>query len=50
MADEKKTAFKINVDKYGGINVEAPTKTECIELFDAAAKKQQKSSLDGAIV
>jgi hypothetical protein len=41
--------YHIDVGKYGGITVEAPTKGECIEMFNAVASKPTRSAIDEAI-
>lgn len=49
MADESKLKYSISVGAYGSVTVEAPTKDECVALFDAVTKTKKVSQLDEAI-
>jgi len=48
MTDEK-SKYRIDVSAYGGIKVEAPTKDECISLFNEAAAMRRKNPINEAI-
>jgi hypothetical protein len=49
MVDEAKPTYKISIDKYGGLNVEAPTKDECLDMLNKVSQIKTKSTLDDAI-
>jgi hypothetical protein len=50
MTDEAKPTYKVSIDKYGGITVEASTKEECLEMLRSVSQIKTKSLIDGAIV
>ncbi len=41
--------YRIEVPSYGGILVEAPTKEECLSLYQEAIKIPQKTNIAEAI-
>jgi hypothetical protein len=41
--------YRIDIGAYGSIAVEAPTKEECIELFQEVTKTRRESKIDEAI-
>jgi hypothetical protein len=42
--------FRINRDGFGGIEVEAPTKEACVELFKQVTSQPTKAKIDEALV
>ena len=48
MSENKSPTFKIAFNQ-NGISVEAPTKQDCIELFQEATKIKTKSPIEEAI-
>ncbi len=42
--------YKINRDGFGGIEVEAPNKDECVQLFREVTKQPVKGKIDEALV
>lgn len=41
--------YRIDIGAYGSIAVEAPTKKECIELFQEVTRTKRESKIDEAI-
>ncbi len=41
--------YRIDIGAYGSIGIEAPTKKECLELFNEVTKTKRESKLDEAI-
>jgi hypothetical protein len=50
MVDEAKPTYKISIDKYGGLTVEASSKDECLDMLTKVSQIKTKSLIDGAIV
>jgi len=51
MSENKETKkYRINIPAQGGIEVEAPTKEECIELFNEATKVKKTHRIDESVV
>jgi len=46
---EEKRKYRINIGAYGSIEIEAPTKEECLELFKEATKTKRDQRIDEAI-
>lgn len=49
MADDKLSKYSIRIGAYGDIEVEAPSKDECIALYEAVTATKKRSNLDEAI-
>ena len=47
--DRERKKYRIDIGAYGSIGVEAPTKEECLELFQEVTKTRRDSKLDEAI-
>ncbi len=47
---EQPPKFRINFDGFGGVEVEAPSKADCIDLYHEARKQPSKAKIDEAIV
>ncbi len=41
--------YRIDIGAYGSIGIEAPTKEECLELFNEVTRTKRFSSIDEAI-
>jgi hypothetical protein len=41
--------YRIDIGAYGSIGIEAPTKEECLELFQEVTSTKRKQSIDEAI-
>ena len=41
--------YRIDIGAYGSIGIEAPTKEECLELFQEVTRTKRHSSIDEAI-
>ncbi|MFA5306651.1 MAG: hypothetical protein WC365_04325 [Candidatus Babeliales bacterium] len=46
----EKPKYKISVNAYGGIDVEAPTKDECLEMFNNVSTIKKTSKIESALV
>jgi hypothetical protein len=46
---ESRKKYRIDIGAYGSIAVEAPTKEECLELFQEVTRTKRSSKLDEAI-
>jgi hypothetical protein len=47
--DRDRRKYRIDIGAYGSIGVEAPTKEECLELFNEVTRTRRDSKLDEAI-
>ena len=41
--------YRIDIGAYGSIGIEAPTKEECLELFNEVTKTRRDQRIDEAI-
>jgi hypothetical protein len=41
--------YRIDIGAYGSIGIEAPTKEECLELFNEVTKTKRDQKIDEAI-
>ncbi len=41
--------YRIDIGAYGSIGIEAPTKKECLELFNEVTKTKRDQKIDEAI-
>lgn len=46
---DKGKKYRIDIGAYGSIGIEAPTKEECLELFQEVTRTRRDSKLDEAI-
>jgi len=42
-------SYRIDIGAYGSIGIEAPTKEECLELFQEVTSTKRKQAIDEAI-
>ena len=47
--DRERKKYRIDIGAYGSIAIEAPTKKECLELFNEVTKTRRDSKIDEAI-
>lgn len=47
--ERRETSYRIDIGAYGSIGIEAPTKEECLELFQEVTSTKRKQSIDEAI-
>jgi NTP pyrophosphatase (non-canonical NTP hydrolase) len=47
--ERKDRNYRIDIGAYGSIGIEAPTKEECLELFQEVTSTKRKQSIDEAI-
>jgi hypothetical protein len=47
--EDKSRKYRIDIGAYGSIGIEAPTKEECIELFQEVTRTKRTSGIDEAI-
>lgn len=47
--DRERRKYRIDIGAYGSIGIEAPTKEECLELFQEVTKTKRDSKIDEAI-
>ncbi len=47
--DANRKKYRIDIGAYGSIGIEAPTKEECLELFNEVTKTKRDQRIDEAI-
>jgi hypothetical protein len=47
--ERRDRSYRIDIGAYGSIGIEAPTKEECLELFNEVTSTKRKQSIDEAI-
>jgi hypothetical protein len=47
--DANRKKYRIDIGAYGSIGIEAPTKEECLELFNEVTKTKRDQKIDEAI-
>ena len=47
--DKERRKYRIDIEAYGSIGIEAPTKEECLELFKEATKTKRDLKIDEAV-
>ena len=49
MTYKEKSVYKISINQNGYIEIEAPNKEECLELFEKVTDRKIKHKIDEAI-
>ena len=47
--DAEVRKYRIDIGAYGSICIEAPTKKECLELFEEVTQTRRNSKIDEAL-